>query len=126
MARFQNLMDSKTVQQQVPIGANVVFFLKTGQAFSGVLTELTRDHVTIESLGKKVTILLEMIGVCQVEDQPETEVENNEFNKLGLNAISDGLVSEVRPALLQPVAVNETETNASDIPSSIRLAVVPV
>src|SRR6476620_5049699 len=64
-------MDATTIQKQVLIGSSVTFFLKTGQTFTGTLTELTRTYVVIEAGGKTATISLEMIGAWQLEEASE-------------------------------------------------------
>lgn len=73
-------MDAQTIQQQVLIGNNVTFVLRTGHILSGILIQLGRDNVVIESHGKKSTILLEMIGVCQVEEESATGDEVSTVN----------------------------------------------
>ena len=59
-------MLSQLIQRQIPIGNKVIFSLKDGHEISGILTEIGRDHVTIDSDGESVTILTEMIGTWRV------------------------------------------------------------
>ena len=55
------------IQRQVPIGSQVTFSLKNGRDISGILTEIGRDHVTIEHHGNSTTILVDMIGIWEVK-----------------------------------------------------------
>ncbi|MFN7088647.1 MAG: DNA-binding protein, partial [Candidatus Paceibacteria bacterium] len=59
-------MLSQIIQRQISIGSTVVFNLKDGREISGILIEIGRDHVTIDSAGESVTILTEMIGTWRV------------------------------------------------------------
>jgi tetratricopeptide (TPR) repeat protein len=57
------------IQRQVPIGSQVTFSLKNGLEISGILTEIGRDHVTIERHGNSTTILVEMVGLWEVKEE---------------------------------------------------------
>ena len=46
-------MLAQTIQRQVPIGENVKFLLTDGRDVSGRLVELSQDHVTLDSSGKR-------------------------------------------------------------------------
>ena len=59
-------MLSQLIQRQIPIGSAVIFSLKDGREVSGILAEIGRQHVTIDSAGETVTILVEMIGTWRV------------------------------------------------------------
>lgn len=59
-------MLSQLIQRQIPIGSTVIFSLKDGREASGVLVEIGREHVTIDSAGETVTVLVEMIGTWRV------------------------------------------------------------
>lgn len=61
-------MDARLIQQQVLLGSRVNFFFKTGPVISGILIGLGNDYVIVDRQGKKITILLEMIGAWEVED----------------------------------------------------------
>ena len=64
---------SNTIQRQIPLGSEVVFTLTTGREIEGVLTELGREHVTLERDGNPVTILTAMIGAWEIKQgQAET------------------------------------------------------
>ncbi|GIV88752.1 MAG: hypothetical protein KatS3mg055_1270 [Chloroflexus sp.] len=71
-------MLSQIIQRQIPIGSSVLFSLKDGREIRGILIEIGRDHVTIESDGEAVTILVEMIGIWRVlkgaEPMPQEHV----------------------------------------------------
>ncbi len=56
----------QTIQRQVPIGENVRFLRKDGREISGCLVELSQDHVTLDSSGKRTTILIDMIGGWEI------------------------------------------------------------
>jgi len=70
-------MLSQVIQRQIPIGSLVIFNLKDGREMRGILTEIGRDHVTIESDGEMVTILVEMIGTWRVLKDTETILQGN-------------------------------------------------
>ena len=59
-------MLAQTIQRQVTIGENVRFLRKDGHEISGRLVELSQDHITLASSGKKITILIDMIGGWEV------------------------------------------------------------
>lgn len=65
-------MLSQLIQRQLPIGSAVIFSLKDGREISGVLIEIGRDHVTIDSAGELVTILTEMIGTWRIPKGAES------------------------------------------------------
>lgn len=65
-------MLSQIIQRQISIGSTVTFSLKDGREISGMLMEIGRDHVTIDSTGESVTILTEMIGTWRVPKSAET------------------------------------------------------
>lgn len=65
-------MLSQLIQRQIPIGSAVIFSLKDGREISGVLIEIGRDHVTIDSAGESVTILTEMIGTWRIPKGAES------------------------------------------------------
>lgn len=62
-------MISQLIQRQVPIGSKVLFTLKDGRHMDGILMEIGRDHVTIDSNGESVTILTELIGTWRVTNE---------------------------------------------------------
>jgi len=62
------------IQRQIPIGSPVVFSLKDGRDISGVLIEIGCDHVTLDSAGESVTILIEIIGTWRVPKVGESEI----------------------------------------------------
>ena len=60
-------MIASTIQRQIPIGSSVTFVRRDGQRVSGVLSEIGRDHITVEHERQLVTVLLEMITGWEVE-----------------------------------------------------------
>jgi len=65
-------MLSQLIQRQISIGSAVTFTLKDGRKVSGVLIEIGRDHVTIDSAGESVTILTEIIGTWRIPKGAES------------------------------------------------------
>lgn len=65
-------MLSQIIQRQISIGSTVIFSLKDGREISGILIEIGRDHVTIDSAGESVTILTEMIGGWRIPRDVES------------------------------------------------------
>lgn len=59
-------MLSQLIQRQVPIGSTVTFSLKDGREIQGILIEIGRNHVTIESSDETITILTDQIGAWRV------------------------------------------------------------
>ncbi|HWP47020.1 MAG TPA: tetratricopeptide repeat protein [Candidatus Limnocylindrales bacterium] len=66
-------MLSQIIQRQISIGSTVIFSLKDGREISGVLIEIGRDHVTLDSAGELVTILTEVISTWRVLKGAESE-----------------------------------------------------
>ncbi len=56
----------RLIQRKVPIGSKACFTLKNGKEISGVLIEISHDHITLESNGSSPTIFVEMIGAFDV------------------------------------------------------------
>ncbi len=69
---FITTMLSQLIQRQISIGSPVIFSLKDGREISGVLIEIGRGHVTLESSGESVTILTELIGTWRVPKGAES------------------------------------------------------
>ncbi len=59
-------MLSQLIQRQVSLGSTVTFSLKDGGEVQGVLIEIGRDHVTVESGDEIVTILTDTIWTWRV------------------------------------------------------------
>ena len=68
-------MLSQLIQRQVPIGSKVTFSLKTGEKVTGILVELGREHITLETNSGYSTILVDMIGKWDVEKNESDEVQ---------------------------------------------------
>jgi len=98
----------KLIQEKIPIGNEIKILLKDGQQIAGTLEEIGRLHITIESQGRRITILEQMIGgweeVVIVSNGPPipaevpAEIFGNELDKL-----IDQFESEVAsyPSVLQ-------------------------
>ena len=72
-------MSIRLIQQQVPIGSEVVFFLKTGREITGVLDTIGRNHITLNNeKGLPRTIFVDMIGGWDVLNNDEKEFETRE------------------------------------------------
>ncbi|MBC8233248.1 tetratricopeptide repeat protein [bacterium] len=68
-------MLSQLVQRQVLIGNKVTFFLKNGHKVTGVLVEISCDHITLENEKGITTVLVEMIGAWEVPEDKALELE---------------------------------------------------
>jgi len=75
----------RLIQQQVPIGSKVIFWLKNGREISGKLVELGRDHITLENENGIATILVGMIGSWEVvtSEMAETLSEKPDITESG-------------------------------------------
>ncbi len=63
---------ARLIQQKIPLGSNACFTLKSGEKKSGILTEISKNHITLESNGNPSIIFLEMIGAFDIlEDKVE-------------------------------------------------------
>ena len=51
-------MLASVIQRQLPIGSRVAFLRKDGRKINGVLSEIGRDHITVEDNQRYVTVLL--------------------------------------------------------------------
>ena len=51
-------MLASVIQRQLPIGSRVSFLRKDGRTINGILSEIGRDHITIEDDQRYVTVLL--------------------------------------------------------------------
>ena len=69
-------MLARLIQQKVPLGSYVKVSLKTGKEISGTLTEIGKEHITVEAVKGTVTILTESIGLW--ENLGDRGTESNE------------------------------------------------
>lgn len=53
---------AQLIQKKIPLDSQVVFILKTGQEISGILIEMSREHVVVEQNDGSITILIDTIG----------------------------------------------------------------
>jgi len=100
-------MLSQLIQRQVPIGSRVTFSLKSGREISGVLIEIGRDHVTVESDGSSATVLTEMIGAWQIlGDLPAAGKKPTEMQiPTGKDVSSDQLPSQLAEMQVGPISL---------------------
>jgi len=70
-------MISQLIQRQIPLGSKVSFSLKDGREVQGILVEIGRDHVTLESIEESITILIETIGGWRVIQDKTPQKEND-------------------------------------------------
>ncbi len=57
---------ARLFQRQVPLDSNVKVHLKDGKEATGILDEISRQHITLRDKGKTTTLLLNMIGGWEV------------------------------------------------------------
>jgi tetratricopeptide (TPR) repeat protein len=71
-------MNVKVIQQKVLIGDQVKFTLQNGHSASGVLTELTKEYVTLENSSGSATLMVEKIESFEVFklDDSKSEKQN--------------------------------------------------
>lgn len=94
-------MLAQLIQRQIPIGSQVTFLLKDGHEISGTLTEIGRDHITVESDRGSSTVMIEMIGAWQVlEESPKTGEKATEGQKSDGAAIPGN--QSARPIQVEP------------------------
>lgn len=60
MGRTSHVIAS-TIQRQVPLGSRVTVFRRDGPQVRGILSEIGRDHVTIEDNSRQITVLLDVV-----------------------------------------------------------------
>ncbi len=93
-------MISQIIQRQVPIGSIVIFSLKDGQEIQGILIEIGRSHVTIESGDETITILTDQIGTWRVA---QTQLPKD--GKEDLSSEKDRAQSQTSPPTLADPAI---------------------
>ncbi|GAK57061.1 cold-shock protein, DNA-binding [Candidatus Vecturithrix granuli] len=100
----------RLLQREVFIGDKVIFFLKTGKEISGVLSELSQDHVILRENGRRSTILLDMIGGWDVLQAESPRVENLEVETPQIESIeTQNLEAENLEAEIPQVEYPETQ-----------------
>jgi len=84
---------SQLIQRQIPLGSTAVFTLKDSREINGMLIEIGRNHITLDSSGEIVTILTEMIGawrmVKELEPQAPAMLVSATSSKHLLNVTED-------------------------------------
>jgi tetratricopeptide (TPR) repeat protein len=68
-------MLSQLIQQQVPLGGKVKFILTSGREISGILTEIGRDHVAIETETGISKLPIERIDFWEVPNGDKQELK---------------------------------------------------
>lgn len=95
-------MLSQLIQRQVSIGSMVIFSLKDGREISGILVEIGRNHVTVDSAGELVTILTEMIGTWRIPKDAESQPqEQTSAPKPALVSLLESFDQEVTKRLIE-------------------------
>ncbi len=57
---------ARLIQQKIPLGSKVCFTLKNGEKKYGILSELSKSHISLENNGTSSVIFLDMIGAFDV------------------------------------------------------------
>ncbi|AEB09763.1 tetratricopeptide repeat protein [Desulfobacca acetoxidans] len=71
----------RLIQKQIPLGTNITLHLKTGKEVSGILTEISLNHVTLKSEGQIKTIIAEMIGMWEELTDSSDQIESFAYDK---------------------------------------------
>jgi len=125
------MMLSQIIQRQIPIGSTVVFALKDGHEISGVLVEIGRDHVTLDSDGELTTILVEMIGTWRIPKgvesgtREQTPAPKTPSDSTPKSLSSESTDQEVIKKLLEIEALFEAQQQVSSIQIKIPDFVFP-
>jgi len=116
-------MLTRLIQQQIPIGSEVVFFLKTGREVVGVLDAMGRDYITLNNeKGLPKTILADMIGGWDVLNDGEEEnadLLKKEHSHREQPEPSDNqpeLLTDIQPEVMKKVFEIEDEFEEIDNP----------
>lgn len=96
-------MDANLIQRQIPIGSEVVFYLKNDRKVSGILVEIGIEHVTLKDEVHISTILVEMIGGWDVKAassiiEPSGQNQENTFGLSSFNPNSKEIQSVIEDA----------------------------
>ena len=67
-----------TIHRQLPIGSRVTVFRRDGQQICGLLSEIGRDHITIEDDRRQVTVLIEAITGWEVTNDNGSRTESTQ------------------------------------------------
>ena len=67
-----------TIQRQLPIGSRVTVFRRDGQQICGLLSEIGRDHITIEDDRRQVTVLIDAITGWEVTNDNGSQTESTQ------------------------------------------------
>ena len=130
------IMQTQLIQKKVQIGSQVEFRLTTGDLVSGLLKEISLEHVTLDAAKGEITILVEsIIGVQSLDNtnasespsnipDPDNQVNTSQSSNSKTNNIevpdSTNLspteieVSEDTDANTEPIASIPKEVEASD------------
>ncbi len=70
-------MNVRLIEEKVPVGSEVSFFLRTGQEFRGELTEIGKAHVCLEGSSRDSVVMTDMICAWNVHSgETHTRPEN--------------------------------------------------
>lgn len=103
------------IQRQIPIGSAVIFTLKDGREVRGVLIEIGRDHVTVDSAGESVTILTEMIGTWCIPKGTESPQQEPQKRMLDPASPPDPSDQETIKKLLEIEARFQAQQQVSSL-----------
>ena len=76
-----------TIQRQLPIGSRVTVFRKDGQQICGLLSEIGRDHITIEDDRRQVTVLIDVIAGWEVTNDNGSRTERSQPSPTDLASV---------------------------------------
>ena len=82
-------MLSQLIQQQIPLGGKVKFILTSGREISGILAELGRDHVAIETNTGISKLPLERIDFWEIPNEDEQELNEKTSEALPIVEIAN-------------------------------------
>ena len=92
-------MLSQLIQQQVPLGSKVKFILTSGREISGILTEIGRDHVAIETETGISKLPIERIDFWEVPSgevrSEQQELESELSNSSHTSEVATGQEQEL-------------------------------
>lgn len=121
-------MLSQLIQQQVPLGGKVKFILTSGREISGILTEIGRDHVAIETETGISKLPIERIDFWEVPSGDEQELKSVTPSNSYVSEISieqkQGLKDEALENL-EITEINSLDFNQEDSNIDVKDTFVP-
>lgn len=89
-------MLSQLIQQQVPLGSKVKFILTSGREISGILTEIGRDHIAIETKTGISKLPIERIDFWEVPSEEDRELKGAVLNNSRASEVSTEQEQELK------------------------------